>query len=356
MNDLAFGTDHAGRWSVERTQAWAERVGWLVGCNYLPRTASNQLEMWQAETFDPQTIREELAWSAGLGFNALRVYLHDLLWADADGFRSRLDRFLEIAQATGHRAILVLFDDCWNPEPRLGPQPDPVPGVHNSQWVQSPAVSVKQRWSDADRDRLRAYVHGVVAHLAQHPGVVLWDVYNEPGNRGKDADGTTLDFDSAPILRDVVAWTREADPSQPLTAGVWKHEAAFHEINAAQLACSDVLSFHHYSRIEKLPDVLARLQGPAPDGRPLVCTEHLARTLVNDTVATHLPEFKRRGIGAINWGLVDGRSQTKFPWGSPEGAPEPDPWHHDLFHPDGTPYRQEEVDLIRTLTGVSSTV
>ncbi|MEM1446029.1 MAG: cellulase family glycosylhydrolase [Planctomycetota bacterium] len=342
----------AGRWSVERAAAWADDVGWLVGCNYNPRTASNQLEMWQAETFDPSTIEQELRWSADLGFNCHRVYLHDLLWEDASAFFARVDRFLGLCERTGHRVILTLLDDCWSHESALGPQPEPLPGVHNARWLQSPAYSVKCRWSEPDRARMRAYVRGVVERFGRDPRVVLWDLYNEPGNRntGDARPPADTEFDSAPILRDVFGWARAAEPMQPLTAGCWRFDPLFAELNAEQRRLSDVLTFHHYGRVEKLPAVIDTVRGDEPAERPMVCTEYMARTTGN-TFASHLPELKRRGIGAIHWGLVDGRSQTKFPWGSPEGAPEPDPWHHEVLHPDGSPYRPEEAALIREVTG-----
>ena len=69
-----------GRWTAERAKAWYAGLPWQVGSNFIPSTSSNQLEMWQAETFDPATIERELAWAAGLGMKSMRVFLHDLLW------------------------------------------------------------------------------------------------------------------------------------------------------------------------------------------------------------------------------------------------------------------------------------
>ena len=126
-----------GRWTAEKANAWYREQPWLVGCNFTPSTAINQLEMWQAETFDADTINRELGWAAELGFNTARVYLHDLVWqANADGFKQRIDRYLEIAAGHGIKTTFVLFDDCWNPDPKLGKQPDPIPGVHNSGWIE----------------------------------------------------------------------------------------------------------------------------------------------------------------------------------------------------------------------------
>jgi hypothetical protein len=30
---------------------------------------------------------------------------------------------------------------------------------------------------------------------------------------------------------------------------------------------------------------------------------------------------------------------------------QPTVWFHDIFHPDGTPYREREVQIFRELTG-----
>ena len=127
-----------GRWSEERANAWYARQGWLAGADFVPSTASNQLEMWQASTFDPDTIDRELGWAEGVGFNVMRVFLHDMAWkADPSGFEQRVDRYLSIAHKHGIKTLFVLCDSCWDPRPKLGPQEEPVPGLHNSRWVQS---------------------------------------------------------------------------------------------------------------------------------------------------------------------------------------------------------------------------
>jgi hypothetical protein len=70
-----------------------------------------------------------------------------------------------------------------------------------------------------------------------------------------------------------------------------------------------------------------------------------------------LPVAKRLNVAAINWGLVAGKTQTWYPWDSwvrPYTLSQPTIWFHEVFRRDGTPYRQHEVDLIRELTGRSS--
>jgi hypothetical protein len=324
----------ARRWSVRAARSWYEKQPWIVGCNFLPSSAVNQLEMWQAATFDLPRIERELGWAAGLGFNAVRVYLHDLVWENEQKkFKERLDRVLAAADTRGIRVLPVLFDDCWNDHPKAGPQPEPVPGVHNSGWVRSPGSTVvthPRLWG-----RLRRYVTDVLGSFAQDKRVLLWDLYNEPGN-------SKMDEASLPLLREVFKWAREVRPSQPLTAGVWYANQA---LNDFQLGASDVITFHQYNGLAEMKRQVAELKAL---GRPVICTEYMARPA--SRFATHLPLLKKEQVGAVSWGLVAGRSQTRFPWGSPEGAPEPEPWFHDILEPDGTPYDAAEFRAIRKLT------
>src|SRR4051812_16568522 len=78
------------RWTVEKARAWGRDTPWLVGANYIPASAINQLEMWQADTFDAAQIDRELGWAESLGFNSVRVFLHHLLWEqDTEGLLKR---------------------------------------------------------------------------------------------------------------------------------------------------------------------------------------------------------------------------------------------------------------------------
>ena len=330
--------DTATRWDVERARSWYRQLPWIVGCNFIPSTACNQLEMWQAQTFDPDTIDQELGLAQGLGFNTVRVYLHDLLWQqDADSFMGRVERFLDLCDRHRIRPIVVFLDGVWNNRAYLGPQAEPIPGVHNSRWVQSPTspeVVEPAAWP-----RLREYVQGVLARLADDERVLMWDLYNEPGNEG-------LIGNALPLLREVVAWAREVDPSQPLTVGNWNRGERFAELNDFQAANSDIVTFHSYEDVETVKRLIDRF---AATGRPIVCTEYLART-TDSYFETHLPVFREAGVGCISWGLVAGRTQTQYPWYSTPGTPEPAVWYHDIFRPDGSPYDAAETDFIRRMT------
>lgn len=319
-----------GQWTAERAWEWYGKQPWLVGCNFLPSTAVNDVEMWQRETFDPATIDRELGWAAGLGFNTVRVFVNYVVWeADADGLKQRVARFLEIADKHHIATMPILFDDCFKPEPRAGKQEAPVPGVHNSQWVQSPGA--RRRGDPNSWPMLEKYVKDVVGTFGRDRRVVVWDLYNEPSP-------------SLPLVEAAFRWAREAGPSQPLTTCIFGPPPMARRIPEL----CDVVSFHHYG---PLPGVKAELERLKAFGRPILCTEWMARG-AGSRFDTHLPLFKQEKVACWNWGLVAGRTQTYYPWASKPGSPEPALWHHDLFRRDGKPYSEQEVRAIRIATGI----
>ncbi len=345
------------RWSEEKADAWYQKQSWPVGSNFVPKDAINELEMWQAATFDPTEIDKELGWAEGMGMNTMRVFLHDLLWEqDADGFKQRIDTFLGIAAKHHIRPVLVLFDSCWDPNPKLGPQHPPIPGVHNSGWVQSPGE--KGLRDRAEYPRLKAYVEGVVGAFAKDDRILAWDVWNEPDN-GNDSsygkeDPRNKNALVALLLPQVFIWARSAHPVQPLTSGVWHDDwSSLEKLNAierVQLTESDVISFHNYGWPEEFE---ARIKTLMRYHRPLLCTEYMARG-AGSTFDTILPLAKKYHVGAINWGFVEGKTQTNLPWDSwerPYVLIQPTVWFHDVLYPDGKPYREREVELIRYETG-----
>ena len=231
-------------WSVEQANEWYRQWGWLRGCNFQPSTAINQLEMWQAETFDSVTIDRELGWAAAVGLNCMRVYLHHAAWEiDREGFKKRLASYLDIA------------------------------GKH---------------------------------------GISEW------------------------------AWA--VNPSQLLTAGVWNHDLS--NLTKFSTENSDIITYHEYLDLTKHRQVVDTLKRY---GRPMICTEYMARHF-NSTFQEIMPMLKAENIGAINWGLVSGKTNTIFKWNEPlPEMDEPKLWFTDIFRKDGTPYIQEEVDVIKSL-------
>ena len=344
------------RWTPEAAHQWYDAQPWPMGCNYLPRTAINQLEMWQSETWDPAAIDQELGWAASLGFNTVRVFLHELPWQeDREAFAERVEQFLTIAQSHGIRPMIVLFDGVWDPDPQSGPQRRPRTGVHNSGWVQSPGRVVLA--DPARQDALQEYVVDVVRRWGLDPRVLVWDLFNEPDNDNGNSYGPlelkNKDEAAARLVRQAFAWARGARPQQPLTVGLWRGPAwdkpdELNQVHQAALELSDVLSFHDYGAADSME---ARIKQLTSYGRPLLCTEYMARGN-GSTFAAIVPVLKRERVGGYCWGLVDGKSQTKYPWHTWQMPilGEPDPWHHDIFRGDGSPYRDDEVQLLRDAT------
>ena len=327
-------------WSVQKASQWYEKNLWMSGCNFQPSTAINQLEMFQAETFDPTTIDRELGWAQELGFNTMRVYLHHLLWTtDKAGFKKRLDQYLTISEKHRIKTIFVFFDDCWNDTYAPGKQPTPKPGVHNSGWVRDPGTMI---YDHPDTLKvLESYVKDIMSTFGKDDRVLLWDLYNEPGNNKQ--------FDkSLPLLRSVFAWARAVNPSQPISAGVWNGDEKFKNLNAFQIANSDIITYHNYRYVDHHKMVIDSLK---KFNRPLICTEYMARRN-GSLFQTIMPMLKQNKVGAINWGFVAGKTNTIFAWNTPiPNGEEPELWFHDILRQNGKPFSEEEVRAIKKLTG-----
>ena len=344
-------------WTTQKANDWYRTQPFLVGSNFIPATAINQLEMWQAETFNPQRIDLELGWAERIGMNTMRVFLHDLAYQqDRQGFNRRLDQFLTIAERHHIRPLLVVFDSCWDPFPTVGKQHSPVPGLHNSGWVQSPGAIALQ--DPAQRPRLEEYVKGVVGAFKNDKRILGWDVWNEPDNTNGGSYNASEPVNKVELvlalLPQVFRWARAANPSQPLTSGVWKGDYSSDDkldaMQRIQLEQSDVISFHSYDDVGEFEKRILWLMRY---NRPILCTEYMARGN-KSTFQGSLPIAKKYNVAAINWGLVAGKTQTFLPWDSwqkPYVGRDPEVWFHEVFRPDGTPYKADEVELIKRLTG-----
>ena len=354
---LAFAALGQQKWSEQQARDWYAKQPWLLGSNYNPASAINQLEMWQADSFDPKRIDLELGWAEGLGMNTMRVFLHDLLWQqDAEGFKRRLDQFLTIAAKHKIRPMFVLFDAVWDPDAKLGKQRAPKPGVHNSGWVQSPNRTTLQ--NPAEYPRLEAYVKGVVGAFAKDQRILAWDIWNEPDNENGGSYGQLEPKNKVELvlalLPQAFAWARAAGAEQPLTSGVWKGDWSTAEkmtaMDRLQIELSDVVTFHNYdapTELEKRINWLKRYN------RPLICTEYMARGNGSFFFGS-LPVAKVHNVGMINWGFAQGKTQTNLPWDSwqrPYVDREPSVWFHEIFRNDGQPYLVEEVEFIRRMSG-----
>ena len=346
-------------WTPKQAQSWYKKQPWLVGPNFMPSTAINQLEMWQEATFDTLTIDKELGLAQSLGMTTARVFLHDLLHQqDSIGFYSRINKFLEIADRHNIKPLMVFFDSCWDPFPKAGTQRDPKPYVHNSGWVQSPGqIALKDSTS---YPRLEAYVKGVIRKFASDERILGWDIWNEPDNMtGPSYEKVELpnkvDY-VLPLLKKSFIWARSANPSQPLTSGIWTGDWSSHErlkpIEQLQLEQSDIISFHNYNDGQEFEKRIIQLKRFK---KPLLCTEYMARPN-GSTFSSTLPIAKKHSVAMFNWGFVSGKSQTIYPWDSwtKTYTSEPPLWFHDIFRADGKPYMEEETDLIKKLTSTAT--
>ena len=353
----ALPADARDMWTKEQANGWYAKQPWLVGANYNNRSAINQFEMWQADTFNPKEIDQELGWAADMGMNVMRVYLHNMLWEeDAAGLKQRMETFLQIADKHKIKIMFVLFDSCWDPDPVSGPQRPPIPGVHNSGWMQAPGAA---RLADKSQyGKLEAYVKDIVGSFAKDKRIVVWDVWNEPNNQGGGGGAYKPTPNKvalvAGLLGPVFEWARSADPTQPLTSGLWigqnwDQQDKLDAVEKIQVAQSDVMSFHDYSWPETFEK---RAKQMLSYGRPVLATEYMARGN-GSTFDGSLPIGKKYKIAMFNWGFVDGKSQTRMPWDSwkkPYTHEEPTIWFHDVLRANGKPYRPAEVELIKRLT------
>jgi hypothetical protein len=344
------------RWTQEKAKEWQNNNEWIVGCNYIPATAINQLEMFQPETFDLPGMNQELGWARAIGFNSVRVFLHHLLWEqDPQGFLQRLDQFLTIANAHDIKPMFVLFDGVWDPYPKLGKQPDPKLNVHNSGWVQSPGYDILK--DNSQYDNLRNYIEGVVGHFRNDERILMWDIFNEPDNMNiasykDDGYGKNKAELALHLLKKTFSWIRALQPIQPLTAapwqGDWSDDFTLSELDRYMFFSSDIITFHSYENKQGLKEKIQTLKR---FGRPMICTEYMARPF-ESTFKNILPIMKQHNVGAFNWGLVAGKTQTHCPWESWETkeAKEPEIWFHDIFYPNGEPYDKAEFEFLKEIT------
>lgn len=342
------------RWTEKKAQEWGAKQPWIVGANFNPSDASNQLDFWQAETWNPELIDKELGWAANIGMNTMRVYLHYFPFRDdKDAFLKRMDQFLDISAKHNIKPMFIFFDDVWNPNPVAGKQPEPKAHLHNANWMQSPGKDIL--WNPERHDELKSYVQTILTRYKNDDRVLLWDLYNEPQNTNDNAyheNGKGKEKFSMILLKKVFAWAREVNPSQPISSAPWRDdwtkEENMTEFHKFMFDNSDIITYHNYADITEFKKVSEPLKRY---NRPMICTEYMARGN-NSLFQTHLPYMAENNIGAINWGLVAGRSQTIYAWDSweKEYTAEPELWFHDIFRQDGSVYSQEEVDLIKKLS------
>ncbi len=323
------------RWDTLRIWNWYDSLGTVKGVNYIPRTAVNSVEMWMEDTFDSDTIDEELGWARDIGYTSIRVQLQFTVWKDdPDGFLKRMDKLLEIASSHGLRVVPVLFDDLnlAGQPPRIGAQPGPVPGQYNARWVPSPAsATVKDR---TQWPVLEKYVKAVMGSFKRDKRVLYWDLYNTAGNSG-------LWEETLPLLDQTFNWARAIDPSQPLAVAAWKEFGS--AMAARKLERSDLVTFQSFDSAEGVEARLLLLQRYK---RPIICSDWLMRQTGND-FENVLPMFATYRVGWFNRGLVAGKTQMQVQQAQYRSETDPDLWQQDVLREDGSPYDEKELELIQ---------
>ncbi|QNL49203.1 cellulase family glycosylhydrolase [Olivibacter sp. SDN3] len=325
----------AKRWTKKQAWDWYNKTSWYCGFNYIPAYAINYTAMWDKTSFDPKAIERELALAKKTGMNALRAVLQYAVYEeDPQYFLNTLNTFMDICAKYDIQFMPALFDDCSfgiENDPKTGKQPEPLIGWYAWAWSPSPGHSMVTDTSSYPK--LAQYVKTVISHFKDDQRIMLWDLYNEPTNSGL---GTT----TLPLLQKVIISAREANPSQPISIGVFDQNERLNEII---LNNSDIITFHNYGNQENLQKQIEELK---KHGRPLINTEWLNRP-TGSTIENNLAVFFEEGVGCMLWGLVNGKTQTHLPWGHRPGDPEPSVWQHDLYNGSFKPYRKEEVALIK---------
>lgn len=351
------------QWSKEKANAWYDARPWITGFNFYPSTTINQTEIWQE--YDHERVftdmGKELALAQSLGLNSLRTLFPFELWrVKPEVFFRHVDEFLTLCDSFGITVMPVLFDDCCTPRAQyqpmqFGPQPDPEPGYFGGSHVTCFENSDEMGYNVTDdpgmEDVMRAYIHQLAEHYRDDPRIIMWNIWNEPGNSGRGSK-------SLPMMRKVFQFMREEDVSQPLTADVFAAMPGFpfpdeymkdprieSEIELAALELSDVITFHYYGDYVHTRNYIRSLQAL---GRPIICDEWLHRPM-RSFIQTHLPLFKRERVGSYFFGFVNGKMQFNEPWEYLKVRQDMDfkLWMHDIFHKDFRPYDEEEIAVLK---------
>ncbi len=325
------------RWEAGRANAWFSSQPLPIGFNYVPANAISYTEMWMDDGFDPELIDRELAVAQTVGFNCLRVVLPFVVWeAEADAFKRRFEIFLNLCEKRGIKVTPCFFDDCVFGsivDPVFGKQPEVVKGWYANGWTPSPGHARAK--DPLVRPALERYVKDIMTAHRGDRRILYWDLYNEPSNSGMGSASLSL-------LRDVFRWAREINPTQPVTSGIWGGSQRVTQLLKHE---SDIITFHNYHPPDQLRNEIRDLKRL---GRPVVCTEWLNRPF-KSTVEDCLPVFIEEGVGALHWGMVNGRTQTDLPWGHHSAITYTGPWQHDIFRPDHSPYDPHEIEMFKSV-------
>lgn len=348
------------RWSKERAWEWYRARPWIRGCNFMSSDCANRIDQWQEYGFEErfETTKRELALAAQTGFNSIRIIPEFIVWErEHDGFMERFERYIEAAHENGITCTVVLGNDCMPPKEEalkrmhLGEQKVDW-GYHGGRKVSQHGVFGGAGYSLLDEPeyakKYYAFVQEIVEKYKDDERILIWDVFNEPGNSQRASM-------SLGHLKKFFEIIRSIDPIQPLTVGIWtstRDISKLPEIERFGLENSDIISYHNYATYMENIEIIAQLKKL---GRPLVNTEWLARC-VGNRVEEMFPLFYIEQIGCYNWGLVAGKYQTFEPWTGMWENYDKDPghcgwdfekWFHDLYRPSLRPYNPKEIALMK---------
>ena len=348
------------KWSKERIWDWYNQRPWIRGCNFISSDCANRVDQWQEYKFEErfETTERELALAAETGFNSIRIIPEFFVWEqEHDGFMKRFERYIEAAHKNGISCMVVLGNDCMPPKEealkrrRLGEQKVDW-GYHGGRKVSQHGTSKEPGLSVLDdpesAEKYYEFVREIVTKYKDDERIIIWDVFNEPGQAKRKSM-------SLPHLKKFFEIIRDIDPIQPLTVGIWTTLDDIRdlpEIEKYGLENSDIVSFHNYDTYSKNIGKINQLKKL---GRPIINTEWLARCMGN-TVDEMFPLFFLEKIGCYNWGFVAGKTQTYEQWESMWDLYNKDPehiswdfdkWLHDLYRPSLHPYNPNEIKLIK---------
>lgn len=349
------------KWSRQKAWEWYNSQPWIRGCNYMSADCANRIDCWQEYEFEEkfETTRGELALMAELGYNSIRIIPEFFVWdKEHDGFMERFERYIELAAQNGISCMVVLGNDCVPPyeeavkRMHLGEQHVDW-GYHGGRKVSQHGHFGGSGYSILDEpenaERYYEFVKEIVEKYKADKRIIIWDVFNEPGNSKRDSM-------SLPHLKRFFEIIRDIDPIQPLTVAIWSQTTnldSLKDIEKFGLENSDIISYHNYGTYENNIRELKLLKG---FDRPIINTEWLNRCGGN-TVEELFPLFYLENVGCYNWGFVAGKYQTYEPWNGIWDGYKENPraydnfdftkWLHDLYRPNHNPYNPKETELIK---------
>ncbi len=368
------------KWSNEKAWEWFNARPWIRGFNFVPSDCSGWVEMWQEYNHEKkvETMRTELALAKQIGFNAVRQFLAFDVWMyQRESFLKNVEEYLEICHENGLGVMFVLISDGGRPKkkpefgeinagifhgsfkvdtrmiPGIFPCTDPVasaatPAATAAKPAPTPLYSPVDEPELAEK--FYEYCEDLASRYAKDERVIVWNLWNEPGNSSR---GTL----SVPHMKRAFEIFRSHDPIQPLCADVWRIPKSniLTEEEALAIELSDVISYHDYGSLDHSVRVIEFLR---QFDRPLLNTEWLHRVQFNN-VATHLPLYYNNNVGIFNWGFVNGKFKGHEPWEAcwkryAKGEKlEMTKWQHDLLRPNHRPYDPEEINKFSLYAGMA---